>query len=391
MSFNIAKRTLLSSIIAASSLSTLALAQQQEGFTITPSIGYYNMDSDRDTKDDKAYSLGLGYQFNNPWAVEFVYLNADSKQNGADVDVDQYRLDGLYHLPNISTLNLTPYLAAGVGTADFSNGGNNNTQVNAGGGLKYAINDTVSLRADFRLVDDVEDHHLDNVTSLGVQMTFGSPSKRSTTSNDGYTPVEQSYTQTASEPVEDSQAETAQPETVQPDVVYEDQATQDDTVAESPMTQDTTETTNDDMAQEETVTAAPVLTDDIEPNQTTQPEVTEPQSELKLNIQFGTNQTRVEQKYYPEIEKLAVYLEEHPQSTVIIEGHTDDTGAASYNQRVSENRAKAIADVLIRTFEVSEDRVKAIGYGEEKPMVENDSPEHRQINRRVVAIISLNE
>ncbi|NVK72639.1 MAG: OmpA family protein [Oceanospirillaceae bacterium] len=391
MSFNIAKRTLLSSIIAASSLSTLALAQQQEGFTITPSIGHYNMDNDRNTEDDQAYSLGLGYQFNNPWAVEFVYLNADSKQNGADVDVDQYRLDGLYHLPNISSLNLTPYLAAGVGTADFSNGGNNNTQVNAGGGLKYAINDTVSLRADFRLVDDVEDHHLDNVTSLGVQMTFGSPSKRSTTSNDGYTPVEQSYTQTASEPVEDSQAETAQPETVQPDVVYEDQATQDDTVAESPMTQDTTETTNDDMAQEETVTAAPVLTDDIEPNQTTQPEVTEPQSELKLNIQFGTNQTRVEQKYYPEIEKLAVYLKEHPQSTVIIEGHTDDTGAASYNQRVSENRAKAIADVLIRTFEVSEDRVKAIGYGEEKPMVENDSPEHRQINRRVVAIISLNE
>lgn len=382
MSFNIAKRTLLSSIIAASSISTLALAQQQEGFTLTPSIGYYNMDSDRDTKDDKAYSLGLGYQFNNPWAVEFVYLNADSKQNGADVDVDQYRLDGLYHLPNISSLNLTPYLAAGVGTADFSNGGNNNTQVNAGGGLKYAINDTVSLRADFRLVDDVEDHHLDNVTSLGVQMTFGSPSKTSTSNDDGYTQVEQTYTQNEPEPAQTAQPqETAQAETVQPDVVYSDQTAQDDTVAASTMTEDTTEPTNE-MVQEETIVASPMAEETPEQAE----EMAEPPG--KINIQFGLNQTKVEQKFYPEIEKIANFLKDNPESTVMIEGHTDDSGAASYNQMISEKRAQAIADVLINTFEISDSRVEAIGYGEERPFVENDTAAHREANRRVVAIIS---
>lgn len=361
MSFNIAKRTLLSSIIAASSISTLALAQQQEGFTLTPSIGYYNMDSERDTKDDKAYSLGLGYQFNNPWAVEFVYLNADSKQSGSgnDVDVDQYRLDGLYHLPNISSLNLTPYLAAGVGTADFSNGGNNNTQVNAGGGLKYAINDTVSLRADFRLVDDVEDHHLDNVTSLGVQMTFGSPSNSSTSNDDDYTPVEQTYTQAETEPTQETQQQA-----VQPEVVYSEptEQIQEDPIAASPMTEETTQ----------------------------QPEiVAEPPG--KINIQFGLNKTNVEQKFYPEIEKIAIFLKENPESTVMIEGHTDDSGAASYNQKLSEKRAKAIAEVLTNTFEISATRVEAIGYGEERPFVENDTETHREANRRVVAIISTSE
>lgn len=384
MSFNIAKRTLLSSIIAASSISTLALAQQQEGFTLTPSIGYYNMDSERDTKDDKAYSLGLGYQFNNPWAVEFVYLNADSKQSGSgnDVDVDQYRLDGLYHLPNISSLNLTPYLAAGVGTADFSNGGNNNTQVNAGGGLKYAVNDTVSLRADFRLVDDVEEHHLDNVTSLGVQMTFGSPSKSSTSNDDSYTPVEQTYTQTEPEPAQDAQPQ----ETIQPDVVYSEptKQVQDEAATTSPMTEDTTAQTNE-MVQEDAIAASPSTEET--------PEQTDVMAEPpgKINIQFGLNKTNVEQKFYPEIENIATFLKDNPGSTVVIEGHTDDSGAASYNQMISEKRAKAIADVLIRTFEISDTRVEAIGYGEERPFVENDTEAHREANRRVVAIISTSE
>lgn len=388
MSFNIAKRTLLSSIIAASSVSTLALAQQQEGFTLTPSIGYYNMDSDRDTKDDKAYALGLGYQFNNPWAVEFVYLNADSKQNGADVDVDQYRLDGLYHLPNISSLNLTPYLAAGVGTADFSNGGNNNTQVNAGGGLKYAINDTVSLRADFRLVDDVEDHHLDNVTSLGVQMTFGSPSKSSSSNDDGYTPVEQTYTQTEPEPAQDVEPQQAiQPqETEQPEVVYSEPTgqAQDDNMATPTMTEGTPEQT-DKLGQDDAIAASPITEDTPEETNT----LAEPPG--KINIQFGVNKTNVEQKFYPEIEKIATFLKDNPGSTVVIEGHTDDSGTASYNQMISEKRANAIADVLIRTFEISDTRVEAIGYGEERPFVENDTAAHREANRRVVAIISNSE
>ncbi|QRV22533.1 OmpA family protein [Marinomonas foliarum] len=362
MSYNIAKRTLLSSIIAASSLSTLALAQQQEGFTITPSIGYYNMDSDRDIKDDKAYSLGLGYQFNNPWAVEFVYLNADSKQAGNNVDVDQYRLDGLYHLPTLNSVDLTPYLAAGVGTTDFSNDtGHDNIQVNAGGGLKYAVNDTVSLRADFRLVNDVEDHHLDNVTSLGVQMTFGGPSKQSSSSNDSYTPVEQTYTQVEPEPVQQAEPIEAEPMTEE--------------ISEQP----------EEMIQEESMTEAPMME---EPAQQTVVETLPPE---KINIQFGLNKTTVEQKFYPDIEKIAVFLQENPGSTVVIEGHTDDTGAANYNQTVSEKRAQSVADVLINTFQVDESRVDAIGYGEERPFVENDTEEHREANRRIVAIISTSE
>jgi OOP family OmpA-OmpF porin len=99
----------------------------------------------------------------------------------------------------------------------------------------------------------------------------------------------------------------------------------------------------------------------------------------------------VEQKYYPEIEKLAVFLKENPTSTVVIEGHTDDRGAASYNQTVSEKRAQSIADVLTGIFDVPENRVNAVGYGEAQPLFDNDTAAHRDANRRVVAVISSNE
>lgn len=377
MSFTLAKRTLVGSLItAASSFSTLALAQQQAGFTITPSIGYYNMDDDRNTKDGEAYSLGLGYQFNNPWALEFVYVNADTSfsSSNTDVDVDQYRLDALYHLPTNSSLNLTPYLAAGVGTTDFSSPSTNNTQFNAGGGVKYALNDSLSLRADFRLLNDTEDNHVDHMTSVGLQMTFGHSAAKAT-------PVVTLVEETVTEETVTEQVEEIRPE---PEVITEPEAV----IKPEPMAEP--EPVEEIFPTEPTLDE-PVFAEGEEPSLSEQAAVVESQPPVTLNVQFGNNKTTVEQAFYPEIEKLATYLNENPNSTVVIEGHTDDSGAASYNQSVSEKRAQAIADVLINIFQISEKRVSAIGYGEEKPLFNNDTAQHRKANRRVTAVISSNE
>jgi OOP family OmpA-OmpF porin len=340
MSLTLTKRTIVSGIIAASSISTVALAAPTEGFTISPSIGYYNFDSDRDTDNDAAYSLGLGYQFDNPWAVEFTYLNADSEKNGQDVGVDEYRLDGLYHFAEFSNTRITPYVAAGAGIADFSDASDStNAFVNAGGGLKYAINDALALRADFRLIKDVEDNHLDNLTTVGVTYTFGT-SHQSSTSDDSDS---EAYAQP-----QEAEAEPA-PVVAQPEPV-------------------------------------------VAPEPVAEPEpVVVPVHKVDLVVPFATNSADVQQKYYPEIQKLADYLEAMPSATVVIEGYTDDRGAASYNKALSEKRAAAISDVLINTFNVSADRVSSIGYGEEKPLMDNDTAANREANRRVVAVVSTNE
>lgn len=169
------KTAVLSSILAASAVASIAQAEQPvSGFTLTPMIGYSAPDNNRNIEDDRALGLGLGYQFDNPWAIEFTYLNLDSElNNGQDIDADQYRLDGLYSF--FSESSVTPYLAAGLGTTEYSNNlhGDGNTQLNVGGGLKFALSENTALRADYRLIDDLEADHLDQVATLGLQYTFG--------------------------------------------------------------------------------------------------------------------------------------------------------------------------------------------------------------------------
>jgi len=70
-------------------------------------------------------------------------------------------------------------------------------------------------------------------------------------------------------------------------------------------------------------------------------------------------------------------------------GHTDNTGAAAYNQDLSQRRAQAVSSVLVNAG-VAPVRVRAIGRGEDQPIASNLTPEGRQQNRRVEIIITPN-
>ena len=65
-----------------------------------------------------------------------------------------------------------------------------------------------------------------------------------------------------------------------------------------------------------------------------------------------------------------------------ISGHTDAKGSNDYNQRLSENRANAVVNYLI-SKEIAAERLKAVGYGETKPVGDNSTVEGRDSNRRV--------
>ena len=76
-------------------------------------------------------------------------------------------------------------------------------------------------------------------------------------------------------------------------------------------------------------------------------------------------------------------LKEHPELKLMIEGHTDDVGAAATNQSLSEKRAEAVRKYLVDTYGVDMARLQAKGFGASKPVSGNDTPEGRQQNRRV--------
>jgi OOP family OmpA-OmpF porin len=72
----------------------------------------------------------------------------------------------------------------------------------------------------------------------------------------------------------------------------------------------------------------------------------------------------------------------------VVEGHTDSKGTNAYNLSLSQRRAEAVRQVLIDQFKVEPSRLSSVGYGEERPVADNKTEQGRQLNRRVVAVVS---
>jgi len=108
---------------------------------------------------------------------------------------------------------------------------------------------------------------------------------------------------------------------------------------------------------------------------------------ISLVIVFDTNKAIVKEKFYPEIEKVANFMKSHPDIKIEIAGHTDSVGVRKTNINLSQKRAEAVAKVLTDKYGIAKDRVIAKGYGPDKPVATNKTPEGRAKNRRVEAVI----
>jgi outer membrane protein OmpA-like peptidoglycan-associated protein len=89
------------------------------------------------------------------------------------------------------------------------------------------------------------------------------------------------------------------------------------------------------------------------------------------------------------IDKLADFLKAYPKRTVLIEGHTDNTGDEDFNVKLSQQRADAVRDKLVAKG-IAPQRIRTKGYGPKFPVVDNNTPAGRQQNRRVEVVV-LNE
>jgi len=99
------------------------------------------------------------------------------------------------------------------------------------------------------------------------------------------------------------------------------------------------------------------------------------------NVFFDTGKFTLRPESTPELERLFKLLSDVPRIKVEISGHTDNTGSEGLNLKLSENRAKAVVDYLVKKG-ISSGRVQFKGYGSSEPVADNDSYEGRQLNRR---------
>jgi len=104
------------------------------------------------------------------------------------------------------------------------------------------------------------------------------------------------------------------------------------------------------------------------------------------NITFDVNRSDVKPQFRPVLDQLAQSIQQYPGTVVQVEGHTDSTGSAAYNQTLSENRANSVRNYLVQRG-VDSQRIYAVGYGFTRPIADNSTPEGRAQNRRVEILI----
>ncbi|MBK8012920.1 MAG: OmpA family protein [Deltaproteobacteria bacterium] len=105
--------------------------------------------------------------------------------------------------------------------------------------------------------------------------------------------------------------------------------------------------------------------------------------EIKDNIEFGLGSATIAEKSWPILAAIADQIKALPANkSVLIEGHTDDLGPRSVNVALSRRRAEGIIAHLVRAG-VARERLKAAGFGPDRPIVPNDSDQARAKNRRV--------
>jgi len=118
------------------------------------------------------------------------------------------------------------------------------------------------------------------------------------------------------------------------------------------------------------------------PPQLLTPEITTARAFTMKNILFETNSSFLLPISSVSLQKLIAFLKKNTALQVIITGHTDNVGDEIVNLKLSQNRAKSVAQFLIES-DISPGRIKMIGKGATNPLTTNDTPEGRRQNRRV--------
>lgn len=108
---------------------------------------------------------------------------------------------------------------------------------------------------------------------------------------------------------------------------------------------------------------------------------------MKINVHFASGKAEIDEDSTDDIKKLAVFMQTYPTTTTVIEGHTDNVGSTDLNKGLSQRRAEAVRDFLIKNYSIDANRIQAVGYGSERPVTDNATAEGRRQNRRIEAAI----
>lgn len=100
------------------------------------------------------------------------------------------------------------------------------------------------------------------------------------------------------------------------------------------------------------------------------------------NVTFDFDSASLRSEFFEVLDSVALVLEEYDKTVLVIDGHTDSTGARSYNMELSERRAESVGSYL-QSQDIDPVRIATYGYGPDHPVASNDTESGRAANRRV--------
>lgn len=290
--------------------------------------------------DDATHGqIGIGYSYDR-WSIELMASEYNTDIENSDVEVrgTQFRIDQFYHF---SDGKWRPYISYGAGRQRLHPEGgdiSHQTMLNLGVGFKARLAQNWEWRTEVRAFNSIDEHFTDTAFTTGISFLFGHKGSRPAP-----TPA----------PVQAP---------VDPD---SDGDGVPDSRDKCPDTPRRYKVDSDGCPQEMTESVS---------------------TDMKINFDFDSDV--VKEEFYPEVRRVAEFMNQYLNTRVTIEGHTDSIGTDSYNKALSQRRADAVRNALIQRMNIEPERVTAVGYGEERPVADNSTDAGRAANRRVVAEIS---
>ncbi|MCP5207926.1 MAG: OmpA family protein [Hahellaceae bacterium] len=383
-------RTKLSLVIPAllyaAMQSPLVMADDDEeaGSGIYVSGGWNKVlfDSDRAVEDDNDFYAGLGYHMTPQTAVEVTMNRADTVTKGpaaSDAEFNYWSLSLLHRFTPINESGFFARAGLGVTTVDTEFGVNENEGLfKIGTGYDIHINDYLVAQLAIDGALGLEREKFDVIPSAGLLLYMG---LSDSTNEETYAMEDEQYKDTDNDGVADNADKCPQSE---PGVDVDGLgcAIVVAAVVEEVVLDSDGDGVNDD------VDACPDTEPEVVVDETGCNAVLVETVSMDLHIRFPNNSSIIPKSFYPEVEKVAAFMKQYPDTKAVLEGYTDSKGDDAYNLMLSERRANSVQNILINKFAISADRLTAEGKGEANPIASNDTEAGRDQNRRVVVSIS---
>ena len=359
--------------------------EAESGLGIHGKLGY-SLNSWRDVEGGLYFMPALGAaEMDNP-----------SDELDGDTTAVRLSLDVLLHLRNQANRRIDPFLKAGPSVTFFGDdmeNGKTQLGVSAGGGLFYHFNDSWALRTDAAIGVQGKNSEVVGLFEVGLSYRFGAEkyvapeflvgAGAGDVDSDGDGLFDKDEAALGTDPYnpdtdgdglsDGDEVFKFKTDPLNPDSDFDGLSDGAEVLVHS------TDPLNPDTDAGGVTDGHEVIEDGTDP--------LDPADDLQkytLLIEFDYDKSFIRPQYFEDLEPVVKVLKRDPQATVRVEGHADKRARSSrtYNQKLSERRAKAVADYLIEQSGIAADQVTSVGYGFDRPVAPNDTEENMQRNRR---------